>query len=209
MGEDMVGGPDPRPIHKVDSVETGPGRMLTVRWRNGGGIRVDLSGWIGFHRIERLRDDSVFRRVEVGEYGGSIYWDGDEDLSIDSVHLELLGEQQAPFAATDLAAWQDRRGVSNLEAADLIGVSVNTWLNYKAGATRIPQGVAIACRAMDRDPLLFTAHYRPRRNGRPPAAGNRLQPDLAAEAMGDALAHGRPKAGALGVAAGRDPPTAL
>lgn len=97
-------------------------------------------------------------------------WDGDEDLSIDSVRLELLAEQQAAFDGAAAAVWRDRRGVSNQEAADVLGVALNTWLHHKAGVTRIPRGVAIACRAMERDDVVFAARYRPRRNGRPPRA---------------------------------------
>lgn len=167
---DMVYGLDPRPIPKAESVAAGPGRTLTVRWRDGGYIHVDLAGWVGLHDIARLRDDAVFRTAAVGEYGSSVFWDGDEDLAIDCHHLRLLAEQQAVFGVAELAAWQDRRGVSNQEAADAIGVALNTWLHYKAGATRIPRGVAIACRAMDRDDVVFAANYRPRRNGRPPVA---------------------------------------
>lgn len=112
----------------------------------------------------------MFRRPEVGEYGSCVQWMGDEDLVIDTVHLESLAEQQAEFGTAELIAWQERHEVSNQEAADLLGVAVNTWANYRAGATRVPRGVAIACRAMDRDPLLFAAHFRPRHPGRPPAA---------------------------------------
>lgn len=181
MSEDMVHGLDHRPIRKVDSVTTGPGRVLIVRWRGGGEVRVDLAGWIGFHDIARLRDDAVFQRAEPGEYGSSVCWDGNEDLAIDTVHLELLAEQQAAFDATELVNWQARHGLSNQEAADLIGVASNTWLNYKKGTSRIPQGVAIACRAMDRDLVLFEAHYRPRHAGRPAVAAKVAAKATAAE----------------------------
>jgi hypothetical protein len=170
MSEDVITPRNPRPVPKVESVEAGPGRVLTVHWRGGGSITVDLAGWIGFHRIERLYADALFRRPEVGEYGSCVQWDGDEDLAIDTIHLELLAGQQAPFAGPDLALWQDHHALSNQEAADLLGVSMNTFLHYRTGTTRIPRGVAIACRAIDRDPLIFTAHYRPRRPGRPAVA---------------------------------------
>lgn len=167
---DMVHGTDPRPIPKVDAVMIGPGRTIDVRWRGGGEARIDLTGWIALHDIESLRDDAVFATAAPGEHGGSVCWNGDEDLAIDTVHMEMLAEQQAEFGGTDAAAFQERRGLSNQEAADALGVALNTWLHYKSGHTRIPRGVAIACRAMERDDLVFEAHYRPRRNGRPPAS---------------------------------------
>lgn len=170
MSDEMVYGADPRPILRIAAVGAEPGHVLNIRWTDGTSARVDLSGWIGLHEITELRNEAVFRQPEVGEYGASVQWAGDEDLSIDTVHLELLAQQQAPFGADDIATWQARHSVSNQEAADLHGVAVNTWMNYKSGATRVPRGVAIACRAMDRDPLIFEAHFRPRHPGRPSAA---------------------------------------
>ncbi|MBP2293054.1 DUF2442 domain-containing protein [Azospirillum rugosum] len=170
MSDEMAHGSDPRPILRIATVAAEPGHVLRIRWTDGTSARVDLSGWIGLHDVAELRDDAMFRQPEVGEFGASVQWAGNEDLSIDTLHLELLAEQQAPFGAAEIAAWQDRHRISNQEAADLLDVAVNTWMNYKSGATRVPRGVAIACRAMDRDPLFFTAHFHPRRNGRPPAA---------------------------------------
>lgn len=171
MSQEFVYGIDPRPIPEIARVEAGPGTIVTVEWVGGGGVTVDLAGWIALHDIEQLRVPAIFAKPEIGPDGDTVQWAGDEDLSIDSVHLQLIAEQQAAFGAADLAAWQARRHVSNQEAADLFGLSPNTWLNYKNGATRIPGGVVIAIRAMDRDPMLFEANFRPRRNGRPPAAG--------------------------------------
>ncbi|HYH19777.1 MAG TPA: hypothetical protein VD995_14280 [Azospirillum sp.] len=171
MHAEMVHGADPRPIRRIAAVEAATGRMLIVTWDHGGTDEVDLSGWIGFHDIAELRDESVFRRPEIAEYGSAVQWAGNEDLAIDSVHLELLAEQQRPFGSTDLTAWQERLGLSNQEAADLLDVALSTFHTYKSGTARIPSVVQIACRAIERDPLLFEAHYRPRRpSGRPPKA---------------------------------------
>ena len=170
MDDLMIYGRDPRPILKVEAVEAGPGYVLHVQWQDGGAIRVDLSGWIGFHDIVELRDPAVFSKPEVGEYGGSVRWNGDEDLGIDTVHLELIASQQTDFTARELVEWQDRMKLSNREAADLLGVAPSTWGLYKAGGT-IPTAVRIACRAFERDNTLFEAHYKPtRRSGRPPKA---------------------------------------
>lgn len=170
MSEAFISGIDPRPIRHIARVESGPGFALTVEWVGGGGVTVDLAGWIGLHDIEALRSRTVFSQPEIGEDGDTVQWAGDEDLCIDSVHLELLAEQQRAFDAAELTAWQQRRGLTNQEAADLMGVHVNTWVNYRSAATPVPRGVAIACRALERDPLLFAANYRPRRGGHLPSA---------------------------------------
>ncbi|WP_051340910.1 hypothetical protein [Azospirillum halopraeferens] len=170
MSDDVITGIDPRPVPLIAAVEAGPGTMLTVRWQSGGGVCVDLAGWISLHDVAALRVPGIFLRPEIGEDGDTVQWAGDENLSIDSVHLELLAEQQAAFDAAALAAWQSRHSLSNREAADLFGVHVNTWTNYRSATNPVPRAVTIAARAIDRDPLLLTAFLRPRRPGRPPAA---------------------------------------
>lgn len=171
MSAGFVIGIDPRPVPLIEQVEPGPGAyVLSVTWKNGGRISIDLSGWIALHDIEALRVLSVFNKPEIGEHGDTVQWAGDEDLSIDSVHLELLAEQQRHFGIDELVAWQERHGLSNQEAADMFALHVNTWINYRNGTTPMPRALAIACRAIDRDPLPIAAFLRPRRPGRPPAA---------------------------------------
>lgn len=166
---------DPRPVPLIRSVDAGPGAyVLTVWWANRPVehqiSRIDMSGWIAFHDIEALRVLSIFNTAKVGEDGDTVQWAGDKNLSIDSVRLELLAEQQRFFGAEELMAWQDRHDLSNQEAADVFGLHVNTWINYRTDTTPVPRALTIACRAFDRDPSLIAAFLRPRRPGRPPAA---------------------------------------
>jgi len=92
-------------------------------------------------------------------------WD-DGDLAIDAFHLKKLADEQKPFGANDVRVWQEKTGLSNNEAAALIGVSLSTWNGYKAGSP-IPKPVAMLCRAITRDPIMMQAHLRPRVAGRP------------------------------------------
>ena len=170
MSEGFVIGTDPRPVPLIAAVEAGPGTILTVDWVGGGRVSVDLAGWIALHKIDALRVPTIFAKPEIGEDGDTVQWAGDEDLSIDSVHLELLAEQQAVFGAAELSEWQERHGLSNTEAADLFALHVNTWINYRTGVSSVPLALLIACRAIDRDPLPLAAFLRPRRPSRPPAA---------------------------------------
>lgn len=167
VGEEMAPSLNPRAIPRAAKVEALPGRVLEVTWTDGTKVRVDLTGWIeapGLVTVQRLRDPVVFSRVTITDYGSTLEWDGDEDLAIDTAHLEMLAEQQADFSAADLVAWQDRHGLNNGEAASMLDVHPNTWVNYRRPGAKVPRTVAIALRAMDRDPVMFTAHYRPRRH---------------------------------------------
>jgi hypothetical protein len=161
--------PDTRPIPRIASVATAPKTILVVTWEDGHTDSVDLSGWIstGGTLLSPLLTTAFFARAAVAEYGLSVQWDEDGNAAIDSVHLEALRDQQRPFESRELGEWQRRMQVSNQEAADLLGVSQSTWLNYKGGKSRIPRAVQIACHATERDPIFFEAHYHPRSVGRP------------------------------------------
>lgn len=158
---------------RIESVSIA-GTVLTVGWRDGTTDTVDLAGWLarpGPKEFDILKDPAVLARPVVAGYGTVVAWDEEGDVGIDNVHLRLLADQQKPFSAHDVAAWQDRLRLSNSEAADLLDVALSTYHTYKNGSARIPSVVRIACRAIERDPLLFEAHYRPRRPpGRPPKA---------------------------------------
>ena len=83
------------------------------------------------------------------------------------MHLQLLAQEQRPFRAKEAAEWQRAMGLSNREAAALLGIAVSTWSAYKAQGN-IPGAVAMLCRATRRDPIMMHAHFRPRRAaGRP------------------------------------------
>lgn len=140
--------------------------VVIVEWKGGGGATASLAGWIGTGGdvLAPLRDPALFATARVCAYGSAIQW-GEEggDLAIDAEHLRRLAEEQTPMTGRDLAAWQERIGVSNNEAADMLDVARSTYLAYKAAEdAAVPRSVAIACRAAARDPVVLQAHLRPR-----------------------------------------------
>jgi len=141
---------------------------LRITWKDGRSAdTVNLRGWIatGGNILAPLTNEVTFRTARVAEYGSAIAWGDDDDLVIDAYHLRALADEQGPF---DAASWQAAVGLSNQEAAELLGISLSTWNSYKAGGRRkVPLPVAIACRAAQRDPVILQAHYRPRKAGRP------------------------------------------
>lgn len=149
------------------------GTVLSVEWKDGSRDTIDIAGWLarpGPPEFAILKDPAVLANPTVAGWGTVVAWDEEGDVGIDNIHLKLLAEQQRPFGAAEIAAWQSAMGLSNNEAADLLSVGKSTFHGYKTG-TPVPRTVAIACRAMERDRLLFEAHYRPRPSaGRPPKA---------------------------------------
>jgi hypothetical protein len=51
-----------------------------------------------------------------------------------------------------------------------LGVALSTVKGYRREGATIPDAIAIACRAMENEPMTLAAHFRPRRSGRPKAA---------------------------------------
>jgi hypothetical protein len=161
---------DTKRVAKVSA--TGP-TTLHVEWKEGGGTDVDLSGWIarGAPITDPLREPAVFDAPRIIDYGAAIAWTDDDDLAIDATHIRILAEPQRTMTPADMQAWQAGLGISNREAAELLGIAQSTWNAYKAGSATPATAVQIACRALAQDGSLFTALYRPRKAaGRPKKA---------------------------------------
>jgi Protein of unknown function (DUF2442) len=155
-------------IPRIERVTVISPTALRIKWKQGATDKVDLAGWIatGGDTLSALHQPAVFAKAEISDYGSSVAWD-DDDLRIDSVHLELLAREQRPFGAKEATKWQEAMQLSNHEAASLLGIAVSTWNAYKSEGT-IPAAVAMLCRAAQRDPVVMNAHFRPRRAaGRP------------------------------------------
>lgn len=159
-------------IPRIASVVAASPHTLVVTWRDGRMDRIALDGWIGTggDLLAPLSDWSAFSAPQVINYGTAVSWGDDDDMAIDAVHLRMIADDQKPFSGEDAANWQRQLGLSNNEAAGLLGVALSTWHKYKEAGSVIPLAVVHLCRAALRDPLIMQAHYRPRRPGRPRAA---------------------------------------
>ena len=73
-----------------------------------------------------------------------------------------MTEEQLPMSGADFAKWRKSLGLSLTEAAKLLGVGQRTITGYLK-KNELPRVVAIACRALARDKLVFGAHYVPAR----------------------------------------------
>lgn len=161
----------PQDIPRIDKIAITLPTTVSVIWRGGGHGAVELAGWIGDSDsiMAPLRDPALFATARLDKGGTNILWGTDDqadELRIDSTNLRLIADEQQPFGPAEVTAWQGDIGLSNQEAADLLGIALSTWNSYKAGAN-IPTAVAIACRAARRDPVILYAHHRPRITGRP------------------------------------------
>ena len=159
-------------LPKIAKVEAKPDETLKVTFRIGKtsfALPIRLSGFIARHRgLAPLNDPEIFKKAKLIDWGAAVGWPGDLDIGAST--LLRMGEEQAPFATEEFVAWQQRLRLSNQEAADALGVTLTTVKNLRAGRSPVSNAVAIACRAMEADPAILAAHYRPRTAGRPKAA---------------------------------------
>lgn len=154
---------------RMRDVRAGPEPfVLTVTWAGGETDRVDLTGLIARSPHFRVfeTDPDAFRNVAVADWGYTVEWANGLDWP--APNLKRLADEQRPVTGDDVRRWQDEQGLSNQEVADILGVTVKTFKNWRAvKAGAIPPTAQRSIRHFMVDPLALVAHYRPRRAGRP------------------------------------------
>jgi hypothetical protein len=81
-------------LNRVVRVEPLPNYRLRVEFDDGVEGTIDLSGELVGEVFEPLRDEAMFRRVTVDEYG-AVCWPNGADLAPDAMHIELTGKTLA------------------------------------------------------------------------------------------------------------------
>ncbi len=138
---------------------------LTIDWEGGERTPVDLTGLIeSTPALAPLADPAVFRQAATVERGHGVEWPGGLDVSADT--LRIIADEQRAMTGREFARWQRALHISNQEAADLLGVSLST-VKKMHGLKTVSIPVQVTCRTMLRERIVFSAHYRPRRSGRP------------------------------------------
>lgn len=161
-------------LPRIKSLKVISPYTLRVSWKDGarGTDDVDMTGVVmGAPAFAPLRDEDAFAAVQVVDWGSGVEWTDDLDYS--AVTLYELAREQRAWDHHAFRQWLAAMHLSSNEAADILGLTNRTVLNYKAGDSPIPTSVQIACRAMADNPVLFLAHYRPRKAGRPPKSGRK------------------------------------
>lgn len=130
----------------IAAVQAAGGRAVTVTWKGGDESVIDLSGHIGrFAVFAPLRlDDALFAKVSVGEWGWSIGWSEDMEISSDTL-WRLALEQGAAW----LRSWRRAHRLTQARAAHALGVSPRMWRYYEVGAHLLPKTVRLAAVGFD------------------------------------------------------------
>lgn len=142
-------------IHRILAVRAVGPQAVSVAWDDGRTSTVDLAALIaGTPVLTPLRDETLFRRVQVGEDGWEIVWPVGpvgEDVAVDTHHLERLAMEQsgAAMPCETFRAWRAANGLSLTAAARVLGISRRSVAYYESGARIIPRLVRLACKGAD------------------------------------------------------------
>ena len=157
-------------LPRVKSVEAARAPLsLNVVWDDGTKSRIDMTGLVHSSRHFSVfaENEAAFRQVKPVGYGSGVGWENGLDYS--AATLKTLEEQQRVLSGKHLAAFEARHGLNTAETAAMLDVAERTIRSYRE-ADVLPEPIAMALRALDGDPTVFAAHYRPvlrRRRGRP------------------------------------------
>lgn len=135
--------------YRIAAVAALPMRRLRIEYVGGRTIEVDLSTLISESRVmQHLLDPAQFSTVRVGDYGWTVIWDDDAELSSDRL-MEMALEQQGRVDAIEFRRWQERNRLSLSAAAEAIGVTRRTASQYRTGARPVPRTVLLACKGWE------------------------------------------------------------
>jgi hypothetical protein len=155
-------------IPMVKKVRPTGARKLRVRFAGDRREYVlDLTGLIARsrHFAPLMEDADTFAKIDIVDDGLSVAWPVETKwghLDLSGSTLRRMAEEQLPMSGADFAKWRKSLGLSLTEAAKLLGVGRRTIMGYLK-KNELPPIVAIACRALARDKLVFAAHYVPAR----------------------------------------------
>lgn len=125
----------------IKAVHVGKGRSVVIAWKGGAEGIVDLSEFLEQYAVfaPLRRDDDLFGKIEVGEWGWCVRWSDDMEIASDT--LWRLALQQG---SAWLRNWRTARRMTQAEAAKALGVSPRMWRQYEAGSHLLPKTIRLA-----------------------------------------------------------------
>jgi hypothetical protein len=134
---------------RIEAVEVVGPTQLRLAWTSGERLEVDLAEPISrLKALAPLRDPAAFGRVQVGEWGHSLVWDGEIDLGADRLY-ERCKEQAGEFSPGQFDAWIKANRLSLTTAAEALGLSRRMVAHYRTGSRPIPKIVGLACKGWE------------------------------------------------------------
>lgn len=119
---------------------------LRLTYADGEQLTVDLANLIARHAtLAPLANPAIFATAAVGDWGGSVVWNGDDSLELAADNLRARAVEQAGGYSHELIwNWMARHKLTLEAAAEALGVSRRMLAYYRSGAKPVPRTVALA-----------------------------------------------------------------
>lgn len=119
---------------------------LRLTFADGEQLSVDLTDLITHHAIlSPLTDPAIFATAAVGEWGGSVIWNDDDNLELAADNLRARAiEQAGGYSHERVWNWMARHNLTLEAAAEALGLSRRMLAYYRSGAKPVPRTVALA-----------------------------------------------------------------
>lgn len=125
-----------------------PPSELALQWSDGTKAVLELDSVMKDRRFRVLRDPNLFARVRVGEWGHSVAWPPDVELSAETLWLETLSATGRRDTRKFLE-WRLRHGLSLSAAAEALGLSRRMVVYYSNGEKPVPRAILLACKGWE------------------------------------------------------------
>ena len=120
--------------------------VLALTYADGEQLQVDVKPIIKRHStLRELGTPAVFKRAELGEWGGSVTWGTDAlELAADNLRARAI-EQAGGYSHEIILNWMARHDMTLDAAAEALGLSRRMLAYYRSGEKPVPRTVALAC----------------------------------------------------------------
>ena len=137
-------------MHIISGVSARTGGILSLIWSDGTNAVVNINAMLDDTAFTALRDPSLFAQVAIGDWGHSLIWPEEIEISADTLWQESLSATDRPDTRQFLE-WRMRHSLSLGKAADALGLSRRTVAYYSNGERKVPKPILLACRGWEVD----------------------------------------------------------
>ena len=129
----------------TDCTVVAPGSLL-LTFADGEQLPVDLRETITRHpSLAPLADPTIFATAAVGEWGGCVIWNDDDNLELAADNLRARAIEQAGGYSHELLwNWLAQHKLTLDSAAEALGMSRRMLAYYRSGEKPVPRTVALA-----------------------------------------------------------------
>jgi len=138
-------------VPKIASIRPGEGDyVLEIEWEDGSRTPVDLTEPVFRLKVLKpLHRRDRFHQVAVGDWGWSVTWGDDMDLSGERLRTLAQEQADAPVPPSAFRSWLKHHRLSHQRAAELLGVSKRSVDYYATGAQPVTRTLALAMKGLE------------------------------------------------------------